>query len=38
MKFADDGGKEEDGNLIPYIENTLTKSNMNTLSLLIHKV
>ena len=25
MKFADDGGKAEDGNLIPYIENTLAK-------------
>ena len=39
MKFADDGGKAEDGNLIPYIENTLwLKNNMNTLSLLIHMV
>ena len=25
MKFADDGGKAEDGKLIPYIENTLAK-------------
>ena len=25
MKFSDDGGKAEDGNLIPYIENTLVK-------------
>ena len=25
MKFADDGGKAEDGNLIPYIENTVAK-------------
>ena len=25
MKFSDDGGKAEDGNLIPYIENTLAK-------------
>ena len=25
MKFADEGGKAEDGNLIPYIENTLVK-------------
>ena len=25
MKFADDGGKAEDGNLIPYIENTQAK-------------
>ena len=25
MKFADDGGKAEDGNLIPYIENTMAK-------------
>ena len=25
MKFADDSGKAEDGNLIPYIENTLAK-------------
>ena len=38
MKFADDGGKAEDGNLIPYIENTLAKNNMSTLFLLIHVV
>ena len=25
MKFSDDGGKAEDGNLIPYIENTVAK-------------
>ena len=25
MKFADDGGKAEDGNLIPFIENTVAK-------------
>ena len=29
MKFADDGGKAEDGNLIRFIENTLAKNNMN---------
>ena len=39
MKFADDGGKAEDGNLIRFIENTLAKNNMNTLLfLLIHMV
>ena len=25
LKFSDSGGKAEDGNLIPYIENTLVK-------------
>ena len=38
MKFSDDGGKAEDGNLFHISKIRWPKNNMNTLPLLIHMV